>query len=278
MMEQLESNSGILRLSILLACHNRRKKTLECLRSLTGQRLPVGVRCVVTLVDDGSTDGTSEAVRAEFPETTIIGGDGNLFWCGGMRVAWTAAAVANPDYYLLANDDTLLDENAISRLLEIGGRPDARVIAVAAIRDPLTHVHTYGGVRGENTRVPVTGSLEACDTFNANAVLIPRAVFQELGMFHGTYTHAMGDFDYGYAATRRGIKVIQSAGSLGTCGRNMLAGTWKDRTLSRRERFRRLQSPKGLPWKEWVTYNRRNAGWIWPYRCISPFLRILLGR
>jgi GT2 family glycosyltransferase len=272
------SDSEVLNIAVLLACHNRRAKTLECLRHLAGQKLPDVVRCVVTLVDDGSTDGTFEAVRAEFPDTTMIRGDGNLFWCGGMRVAWTAAAVADPDYYLLANDDTLLDEDALSRLLEISGRPDARIIAVAAIRDPLTGAHTYGGVRGANDRIPVTGRLEACDTFNANAVLIPRAVYRELGIFHPTYTHAMGDFDYGYAATRQGIKVIQSAESLGTCGRNTSAGTWKDTSLSRRDRLKKLQSPKGLPWKEWVVYNRRNAGLVWPWRCISPILRILCGR
>ncbi len=50
------------------------------------------------------------------------------------------------------------------------------------------------------------------------------------------------------------------------------------RTLPRHERWRRLQSPKGLPFREWCLYNRRNAGWIWPWRCLSPWLRILLGR
>lgn len=261
----------------LLACHNRRNNTLECLRCLSAQKIPSNIDIHVTLVDDGSNDGTSEAVLAEFPETKILHGDGNLFWCGAMRLAWSSAAGSNPDYFLLANDDTLLDENALASLLEIAGSPNSRTIAVAAIRDPDTAIHTYGGVRGSNSRVPVTGALEFCDTFNANAVLIPRAVYQELGMFHHVYTHAMGDFDYGYAATRRGIKVIQSASSLGTCSRNTLAETWKDTTLSRRDRFKKLQSPKGLPFKEWILYNRRNSGCLWPYRCITPYLRILLG-
>lgn len=262
----------------LLTCFNRRDQTQACLRHLFAQALPPDITVSAVIVDDGSSDGTSEAVKSEFPKTSLLRGDGLLYWCGGMRMAWKHAALGNPDYYLLLNDDTLLNESAVHTLVTITGAPEALTIAVAAISDPLTGAHTYGGIRESDSSVPVSGKPEDCETFNANAVLIPRAVFQELGIFHGTYTHAMGDFDYGYAATRRGIKVIQSAESLGTCGRNALVGTWRDTKLSRRERCRRLQSPKGLPWKEWVTYNRRNAGWIWPYRCISPFLRILSGR
>lgn len=262
----------------LLTCFNRRNQTLACLRSLSGQALDSGIMISVVVVDDGSSDGTSEAVGNEFPHTSLLSGNGSLYWCGGMRMAWELAAKKDPDYYLLLNDDTLLGVLAVDTLIKIAGPPESLVIAVAAISDPVSRAHTYGGIRDSDSRVPATGRPESCETFNANAVLIPRAVYQILGIFHHVYTHAMGDFDYGYAATRHGIKIIQSAESLGTCSRNSLAGTWKDTNLTRRERLKKLQSPKGLPWREWVTYNRRNAGWIWPWRCISPFIRIILGR
>lgn len=265
-------------IAVVLTCHNRRDKTLRCLRQIAAQDLPHEYRTEITLVDDGSTDGTSEAVLEEFPEANILRGDGNLFWCGGMRWAWLEAALRCPDYFLLANDDTLLDPLALQNLLEITGTPDSRNIAVAAIRDPQTGVRTYGGIRGENTAVGLSGGIEECDTFNANAALVPAAVYAELGVFHEAYTHGMGDYDYGYRASRSGIKIFQSAVTLGICIRNPATGTWRDTSLSRRERLRMLQSPKGLPWKEWTIYNRRNVGWIWPWRAISPFLRILAGR
>lgn len=261
----------------LLTCFNRRDQTQACLRHLFAQALPPHITVSAVIVDDGSSDGTSEAVRSEFPKTSLLQGDGSLYWCGGMRKAWTEAAADNPEFYFLLNDDTVLKPEAVKVLLDIAESPDSRVIAVAAIRDDRTGAWTYGGIRGASGAVTVSGSPETCDTFNANAALIPRAVYQEIGMFHEAYTHAMGDFDYGYEASRHGIRVIQSPGFLGTCRRNMTTGTWKDKTLSRGERFRRLQSPKGLPWKEWVLYNRRNSGCLWPYRCITPYLRIFLG-
>ena len=269
----------MIRITALLTCHNRRELTLLCLSQLSALDLPEGTHLDVVLVDDGSRDGTSVIVREKYPEVGILQGDGSLFWCGGMRKAWAHAAIADPDFYLLVNDDTMVERDALLELLKIVPAPDARKIGVGAIQDPTTGFATYGGRRGANGIILVdpTGQPELCATFNANLVLIPRAVFLELGVFHHAYTHGMGDFDYGFQASRRGIQVLQTPGFVGACSHNSPGGSWRDRRLSRRERLKRLHSPKAHPWKEMVAYHRRNSGCLWPYRCITPYLRILLG-
>jgi GT2 family glycosyltransferase len=263
-------------ITALLTCFNRKEKTLGCLRNLEMQDLP-GTELKYVVVDDGSTDGTGEAVKHEFPSARLLWGDGSLYWCGGMRVAWTHAAKDDPDYYLMVNDDTLLDPGALQVLLQLAPSPDDRVIAVAAIRDPETGQATYGGQRDISGLIEPDGRAHECDTLNGNAVLVTRAVYQEIGMLHGAYSHAMGDLDYGYLAKRHGIKIIQSPEFLGTCPRNSRHNTWMDRSLGRRKRLWLLRSKKGLPFSEWMTYNRRNAGWSWPWKTVSPYIRVLLG-
>lgn len=267
-------------IAALLTCHNRRPLTLRALGQITSLDDRPRLHLQTVLVDDGSTDGTSEAVRGEFPEVQLLHGEGSLFWCGGMRMAWEHAARSDPDYYLLVNDDTVLEKSALAALLELVGGPDSRRVGVGAIKDPESGRATYGGRRGSRGEklVEPSGKPERCITFNANLVLIPRAVYRELGVFHHAYTHGLGDFDYGFEATRRGIEVIQTPGFVGSCSHNPIAGTFVDRSLGRAARFRLIRSPKGLPVREWVTYNRRNSGWLWPYRCVAPYLRILLGR
>lgn len=266
------------RIAALMTCYNRRSATLACLAQLANQQLAAGCTLSITLVDDGSTDGTADAVRQSNPDVEILNGDGSLYWCGGMRMAWKHAAAKDPDYYLLLNDDTVLENHAIATLLEICGSPDARRIAIAAIREPGTDRISYGGVISIGGKPPVNGTPQPCDTFNANCVLVPRKVYQELGMFHTAYTHAMGDTDYGLQARKRGIELFQSGNFLGECPQNPSTGTWRDRSLTRHRRFKALQSPKNLPFREWMEFNRRNSGWKWPYYTISPFLRILVGR
>lgn len=70
---------------VLATCHNRRELTLRALRSLYDQQLPGTVSLEVVIVDDGSTDQTTDAVREEFPHIQIIQGAGSLYWAGGMR-------------------------------------------------------------------------------------------------------------------------------------------------------------------------------------------------
>ena len=263
---------------MLLTCYNRRDLTLECLGRLFSQTGLGDLKIETTLVDDGSSDGTGDAVGAQFQHVTVLRGDGSLYWCGGMRRAWSHAAQSAPDGYLLLNDDTILRPEALSELIRLCGSPDCQVIGVASIMDPTTDRVSYGGVLKSLQLARPNGIPMECATFNANCVLVPKAVFEKIGMLHSGYRHAMGDTDYGFMARRNGITILSSGTYLGDCTLNLSRGKWRNRTLPRLERLRALQSPKELPWKEWVEFNRRNAGWIWPYRCVSPFLRILLGR
>lgn len=266
------------RIATLLTCYNRREKTLDCLRALKSLKSHE-YSIEVFLVDDGSTDKTSEGVQIVWPQATIIPGNGNLFWCGGMRKAWSEAAKADPDYYLLLNDDTLVDPSALADLLSIVGSPDSLIIATGAVMDPTTQKQIYGGHRRRGRElVAVTGKPERCETMNANCALVPRAVFEKIGMFHPAYTHSMGDFDYGFEANRRGISVYQTGNIIARCHGNSASGSWRDPLLSRHQRWKLLRSPKGLPLKEWLIYTRRNEGILWPAKFFGPILRVLIGR
>lgn len=74
-------------LAIIMTCHNRIKVTLNCLKALYNQK----TFFQVYLVDDGSRDGTSKAVKKQYPSVKILQGDGNLFWVGGMYLAFAEA-------------------------------------------------------------------------------------------------------------------------------------------------------------------------------------------
>jgi GT2 family glycosyltransferase/glycosyltransferase involved in cell wall biosynthesis len=272
----------------LLTCHNRREHTLVCLESLRATAIP-GITIDVHLVDDASNDGTAEAVAAAYPDVEITRGSGDLFWGGGMRLAFTRAVPARPDYLLWLNDDVALDADALERLLvtyaALCAERQPLSVVVGSTRDPQTGATTYGGVRRTSrlrrmafALVAPTDTPQSCDTMNGNVVLIPRSVYSVMGNMDERFTHAGGDTDYGLRARSAGCQVFLAPGHVGTCSVNPRAGTFRDETLSRRERLRRVTSPKGLPIAEWAALCRRHGGPLWPVLALSPYVRIIAGR
>ena len=229
-----------MKLAVLMVCHNRKAVTVACLSRLLPQ-LGDGDR--VCLVDDGSCDGTAVAVVAlNDKRINIINGDGRLYWAKGMRSAWEAALVARDDWdgYLWLNDDTELNGDALQKLLAVN---DGERIVVGDLANDKGEV-VYG--------------LRDGGLFTGNCVLVPRKVYERLGMICGDYSHAWADSDYAMQAKRAGIEVI-SAGIVGKAewhpNRPSLKG------LSLRERIGMLRNPKGWNLHDLWLYRRRNLGY-----------------
>ncbi len=67
---------------VIVPVHNRKAVTLRCLHHLHTNGLPTETGIIV--VDDGSKDGTAEAIAADFPEVKLVFGNGELYWTGGI--------------------------------------------------------------------------------------------------------------------------------------------------------------------------------------------------
>ena len=109
--------AATLDIAVCMAAHNRRDRTLACLASLFAADMPAGGRLNVFLLDDGSTDGTGEAVAEAYPQVTLLRGDGACYWAGGMRRAYGAALDGPYTHFVWLNDDVELAPDALTGLL-----------------------------------------------------------------------------------------------------------------------------------------------------------------
>ena len=248
-------------IAVLLTCHNRREKTLASLRCLYSQDCLNEVNFSVYLVDDGSSDGTGEAVKSEFPQVTVIQGDGSLFWNRGMLKAWVTAAETTHDFFLWLNDDTDLESSAISMLLEDyknAGVEDC--IISGAVRSSVTGEITYGGRVTRGWLLEPNGTLQSCQEFNGNAVLIPFHVYEKIGMLDPYFRHSFGDIEYGMRANKENINCFSSCRYVGFCETHSEIPKWQNRRYSVAERFKHLYSPLGMNPCELFHINKRYNG------------------
>ena len=270
----------------LLTCFNRREKTLECLRALAGNTGLQAVELRAVLVDDGSTDGTAQAVRDEFSWVDVVTSDASLFWCRGMHLAFETALRTGFDHYLWLNDDTTLRHDAVARLLaceaDLRGRTDAPLIVIGSTVDPLSGVCTYSGERRPSRwqpsrveRVVPASVPQSCDTLTGNIVLVSARAAQRVGNLDPGFEHAMGDTDYGLRARRLGVELWVAPQVHGTCAHNPVAGTYMDESLPIATRWKRMQHRKGLPWRSWLIFTRRHTGVMWPLYFAWPYAKLL---
>ncbi|MCR2808904.1 MULTISPECIES: glycosyltransferase family 2 protein [unclassified Microbacterium] len=274
----------------MLTVFNRREGTLLCLRSLALQNGMGDLFDLrVVLFDDGSSDGTAAAVRAEFADFVhVIEGSGDQFWARGMALAHVTATQDAPDAVLWLNDDVELDRDSVSRAVAAMTETSDGAIIVGATTARGGGAITYSGARLRTSRpgslAPVlpTDGLVRIDAFNGNFVCIPRAVYEALGPVESRYEHAYGDIDYGLRARARGIPCYLLPGTIGSCERNGAEGTWRDRTVSRAARFSMLLGRKGYPPRSHWLFNRRHGGVMAPIYFVATYARavgaILLRR
>ena len=252
-----------MKVAVLLTAFNRKNTTLKCLRSF----FPLCNELVdyffdVFMTDDGCTDGTPDAVKAEFPQINIVPGDGTLFWSGGMRTAWDAAAKHDDyDYYLWLNDDINLYPHALKEIFQMSVELNDNTLICGAFCNTKGEF-TYGGCLNDNTRVIPNGEPQDVFFTNGNLLLIPKTIYSVLGNIPKYFRHDGGDNDYGLRSIEHGFRVVTTLSYLGECANNPKNKYGKGRKMgvSFWKRFRYLYSPFGVNPNMVFRYNLSHFG------------------
>lgn len=105
-------------LTVIIVSWNVRDLLAACLRSLFGDLARTGLEAEVWVVDNGSSDGSSEMVTQEFPAVHLIARQDNVGFAAANNEAMRAAlASAPPRYFWLLNPDTEILPGATGALI-----------------------------------------------------------------------------------------------------------------------------------------------------------------
>lgn len=262
---------------VLLPVHNRQATTLRCLETLARQHRLTTDQVIV--IDDGSTDGTAAAIRAQYPQVRILPGDGHLWWTGAIELGMRYARSQGADYLIWLNDDTLPEAGTIDQLLSFcQTHPDS----IAASQCYSETGPTYGGqTKTRFSQAPCHAAPDQqleCDALDGNLVCLPASVIETIGFPEGkTFPHYAGDNFYTWKAKTRGFKLYVLGQARSFCRRDHERERWLMDSDPVWKYWQKLGSPKScFYWKSYPIFCLRYWGIAGIVPLMSPYTRLLL--
>ncbi len=200
---------------IVTPVFNRKSFTKNYLEALAQQTVK---NFHVIIVDDGSTDGTSEMIEKEFSNVILLKEEGNLWWAEATNVGVRYAMSQGADYVMTLNDDTLPEPDYIEKMIYWSEKePDALLGALAV--DVKTNKIIEGGENrdwktGKSTYVIDNLSkderygLHEVSVFPGRGLLIPIKVFEKIGLYDSkNFPQTIADNDFAHRAVNNGFKI-----------------------------------------------------------------------
>lgn len=277
-------------IAILLTCFNRKAKTLAFLRSLAKLQIPAGISLDIWLNDDGSTDGTSDAVQKWADSAThhsslialhLIRGSGSDYWCGGMRRTWEAAVQhGRCDYFLWANDDVEWYSDALVELLSVANNPQCAPVGLVCgcFCDPNTSSITYGGCSEKIQLLLPNGIPQRCRYVHGNTVLVPWSTYEKIGIFDCRWRHGFGDTDYGLCCIERGLQCWTTSKYIGTCEQHIIKSPWFSSAVPFVKRWQDAWKPVGGDYLNYIRFRRKHYPLRWPLDAGKFLLQVVFPK
>lgn len=228
-------------------------KTLECLRSVFELDYPA---FAVTVLDNGSVDGSPRRIRNAFPRVAVMESRVNLGFCGGHNKVIEHGLHENFEYFWVLNNDAIVSPQSLSQLVACMERDPRIGLASPTIyfRDQPERIQ-FGGAWLDFTEQyhAKASSLDEVRrreesapqwmVLYGTALVLRRDVAKRVGLFNERYFAYYEDIELSFRSARAGF-------------RNKVVGdarVWHE------------QPSTGQKPAHFFYYMTRNAYWFWRF-------------
>ena len=201
---------------------NRRDDTLACLESLMASSYP---RHKAIVLDNHSTDGSIEAISSAYPQVQVIELNENQGYAGNNNVGINAAIQQGADWVFVLNEDTILDRECLSHLVDVG-RSDPTIGVIGPMvyhYDEPGIIQSAGGTLSDKWEGNHLGKNVAdigqfpnphqVDWISGCAIMVRRAVIEQVGPIDARFFYYWEETEWCVRASRAGWKIMHVPGA-----------------------------------------------------------------
>jgi GT2 family glycosyltransferase len=200
---------------IIVLAWNNYADTAECIQSLLTIE---HTNYQIVLVDNGSTDGTQEQARRDFPNIAIVRNEANLGVPGGYNAGFRYALERGADGVIMLNNDTVVDP-ALLRHFE-NAWTDATVgmlVPIVYFYDRPDQIWSSGGYHRSippgflvNTRrYAPNGRVRPVEYAIGCCILVTREAIEAVGLLDETICFMWEDFEWSERVRKAGKTILQ---------------------------------------------------------------------
>ncbi|MET0244971.1 MAG: glycosyltransferase family 2 protein [Flavitalea sp.] len=220
-------------ITIIIPIYNRLNVTKEGMHYIQGSldtynALPEDKRKYifdVVVVDDGSTDGSPEWIKENYPSIEVIKTPGDLWWTGSANfgVSHVLKTRQNLQGIVMQNDDVVVEEDWVECMARDISREPEALIGCATTSPGHKDEIEFGGINTHPWFAHIThinrnrkrsefpkGHLEPSFYLSGRGLYIPASVFAKIGLFDQKGFKHRGDVDIPLRAKKAGYKLLVS--------------------------------------------------------------------
>jgi len=201
---------------IVILNWNNAPDTLACLQSVAQLTYP---NYTALVVDNGSTDSSTDRVHSAFPDTEILELKANLGYAEGNNAGIRRAIESGADYVFVLNNDTLIAPDALAELVEAAeSRPQIGMVGpLMRCADPPDTLFAAGSfiawAKGETwhrgmfepaERYAALQQPEPVDFVSGCGVLVRRQLIERAGALDTSFYLNYEDVEWAVRARRFG--------------------------------------------------------------------------
>jgi len=206
---------------VLILSYNGKNLLIDSVQSYLDCEYP---NFAVAVIDNGSTDGTGDFIRSQYPDVIFMRSEKNLGYSGGMNLGLVYAFEQNNyDYVLITNNDVIADKQIITALVETATANPGTAFTTGKVYyyERPNVFQTVGKsshptlVRGEHLgrgekdlgQFDMDTELAFCDDI---FWLVSREVYLTTGGYDTDFFLQAEDFDWQLRAKKAGFKIMYS--------------------------------------------------------------------